>query len=597
MRYLILFAILSCTWLCPTNVYATAVGYVDNVDSEGNVGGWALDPQNPQNAAMVYFYLDGPAPSSGSAVNPVMASDNSAGTYIGKISTFYYRPDVDAAFGITGNHGFSFPLSSVPFSPQINARIQNSLPHVLYIYAVPSGMFGDDLSQLAPIQPSPNPAGLWVFTDTRGHFSTRVSTATPWNFQILVDLNQLQRADFAGNPSLLKPLAADGVWAITVNSPDLSDADWTGILSNLNASNWLVSEDNPTSATDYNRLSRLMGHTVNGSFNYFEDTIGFFNTLNETGYYTTLSHGQISTNWWFQPNMVPTNHQISDIINGNNDAAGGHYWEAHPGVSGKIIVHTRSYGQGDPRRNLVDLALADARTSGAAIELTSEGGGETSFDWWTALDVNGFVNANIKANKKAYILMPSVSGSESRDYLFQVQSIVPYLAEHNLLENKNLYFVLADYGRFQPPYTGVLKGDDDTSPDNSLLAAKNWLQELRSLPVQSTKFLGFIDGINQNVLQGWACMVGSMESIPVHVYLGGPVGQGGKMWKTFTPNGSNEPAVSKECGTSGTQYRFNIELPTGANALPSGQKIFMYAMSPLGIGETTLANSGVYSTP
>src|SRR5262249_46469472 len=62
-------------------------------DHSGSLNGWAYDPSTASSSIYVDFYVDGPAGS---------------GTFAGRVLADQSRPDVDAAFAIAGNHGFSF---------------------------------------------------------------------------------------------------------------------------------------------------------------------------------------------------------------------------------------------------------------------------------------------------------------------------------------------------------------------------------------------------------------------------------------------------------------------------------------------------------
>ncbi len=73
--------------------------------------GWAFDPDTPSQSIAVHVYKDGPP-----------------GVFSGGFTANISRPDVNAAFGITGNHGFV--ISPVP------DQFKDGLPHSVYIYAI-----------------------------------------------------------------------------------------------------------------------------------------------------------------------------------------------------------------------------------------------------------------------------------------------------------------------------------------------------------------------------------------------------------------------------------------------------------------------------
>lgn len=72
-------------------------GPVGNFEGVSNyvITGWTYDLTYPATSIWVHIYIDGPAGS---------------GTYIGACQANIPRSDVNNAFGITGNHGFSFAI-------------------------------------------------------------------------------------------------------------------------------------------------------------------------------------------------------------------------------------------------------------------------------------------------------------------------------------------------------------------------------------------------------------------------------------------------------------------------------------------------------
>lgn len=89
------------------------IGWLDGVNPNGRVWGWALDPDAPSSPITVRFYLDGPAGS---------------GTFIGEVTADSARPDVNERVGYSGDHGYVFNIpSTVP-----------SGIHSLYVYGIDS---------------------------------------------------------------------------------------------------------------------------------------------------------------------------------------------------------------------------------------------------------------------------------------------------------------------------------------------------------------------------------------------------------------------------------------------------------------------------
>jgi hypothetical protein len=66
------------------------IGVLDGVSATGVAGGWTYSPYDPNQSLQVHFYLDG--------------------NFIGATWANISRPDVNQAFGIGGNHGYSFQV-------------------------------------------------------------------------------------------------------------------------------------------------------------------------------------------------------------------------------------------------------------------------------------------------------------------------------------------------------------------------------------------------------------------------------------------------------------------------------------------------------
>lgn len=84
------------------------LGHINKADCNGIVG-WAYDPDTSGQSINVHIY-DGPA-------------------FVLSVSTSQSRPDVNQAFHITGQHGYSLDLP---------ARFKDGLPHTLKVYAINS---------------------------------------------------------------------------------------------------------------------------------------------------------------------------------------------------------------------------------------------------------------------------------------------------------------------------------------------------------------------------------------------------------------------------------------------------------------------------
>jgi len=101
----------------------SAFGYLDTKTStDGNFAGWAFDPNAGQDqpsgvSIFVDVYVDGPA-GSGAPGYRILANGS--------------RPDVKSAYGIIGDHGFTFTLPAQFQSDGLN--------HTIYPYAI--SLFG-----------------------------------------------------------------------------------------------------------------------------------------------------------------------------------------------------------------------------------------------------------------------------------------------------------------------------------------------------------------------------------------------------------------------------------------------------------------------
>ncbi len=86
-------------------------GWFDGIDSNLVARGWSFDPDNSSASDTVRFYIDG-------AVG--------VGALIGEATANEPRPDVNQAYGITGDHGFAF---------QIPSRYADGRQHYVHAYA------------------------------------------------------------------------------------------------------------------------------------------------------------------------------------------------------------------------------------------------------------------------------------------------------------------------------------------------------------------------------------------------------------------------------------------------------------------------------
>jgi Zn-dependent metalloprotease len=137
-------------------------GHVDDITSNGGIRGWAFDRQSSSDSITMHYYIGGPTGSG-------------APLFIG--STNVDRPDVNAAFSISGTHGFALPI------PQ---QYYDGAPHAVYVYGL----------------------------DQQGIFNPLID-GTAYTF------------NFAGAEGHVDSVGSDGVvrgWALDVNSKSTSIA-------------------------------------------------------------------------------------------------------------------------------------------------------------------------------------------------------------------------------------------------------------------------------------------------------------------------------------------------------------------------------------
>jgi len=123
-------------------------GTFEEVSCSGDsiiASGWAFDPDNSSDSISVNIYTDGPA----------IGNPSQKGSDKGNCLANIYRGDVNSSNGITGNHGFSCPISG----------ISDGVSHSVYIYAL-------DYSSGAKTVLSENPRSI---------------TCSPFSWQVKAD--------------------------------------------------------------------------------------------------------------------------------------------------------------------------------------------------------------------------------------------------------------------------------------------------------------------------------------------------------------------------------------------------------------------------
>ena len=100
----------------------------------------------------------------------------------------------------------------------------------------------------------------------------------------------------------------------------------------------------------------------------------------------------------------------------------------------------------------------------------------------------------------------------------------------------------------------------------------------------------------QQELVGWACDSSISRSISVHIYVGGPAGQGSYL-RSVQANLGNEAAVNTACETSGSRHRFVVPLTEAELRAHAGRSIHAYGISLRDGPNRALNNSGRHRIP
>ncbi len=107
-------------------------------------------------------------------------------------------------------------------------------------------------------------------------------------------------------------------------------------------------------------------------------------------------------------------------------------------------------------------------------------------------------------------------------------------------------------------------------------------QHSMGLPADHTT-IGMVDGISadQTKIMGWTCSSLVATSAQVNVYVKGPAGSGIYIGQ-YPANLPSEAAVNQACQGGGSNYRFEIPLPSSL-AQFAGQPIYIYGISAIGL--------------
>jgi hypothetical protein len=330
-----------------------------------------------------------------------------------------------------------------------------------------------------------------------GFASSNVKAMDANSFQILVDTNQIYPIEALQ----ASKFAADGLWTIPVNSIGV---DWNKMFTDINAQQWTISEDNPTATLGVDQTSDTLGRMVDGAMMYNED--GLATPLTDTQIEAYSSH--------IVPNFGP--------------------------IDNRLVLLTRTFKVTDPRRNQIIHALQSSKVSGATFEFNPEGAGNESYDEGCKYILS--------LGKKCYLLMPP--SNTTTDYLGDIQRAVGFFANAGLVNNPNVYFVIALYAR---EYTSVHFVSTALGDRNSIESVVKWLKEYRN-----QKPVGYQDGVANSICKttGWALDQDiPSTSIAVHIYANGPAGTGTLLGGYVTDQ--TRPDVNNAMNVTGN-HGFNI---------------------------------------
>lgn len=120
--------------------------------------------------------------------------------------------------------------------------------------------------------------------------------------------------------------------------------------------------------------------------------------------------------------------------------------------------------------------------------------------------------------------------------------------------------------------------------------------------VPGTSVVGYIDAVDAVAggyeVSGWACAKMMVDSIDVHVYVGGGAGIGTFVGAVKANRGS-EPAVATACQSVGTAYRYKFALTDAIRQAHGGKAIYVHGIAPANSGAANLLlnNSGAFAVP
>ena len=137
-------------------------------------------------------------------------------------------------------------------------------------------------------------------------------------------------------------------------------------------------------------------------------------------------------------------------------------------IGRRVIVMTRSFGNGDQRQAEMKHALANPNVAGATFE-ASPGHIDPA---WRLKEGCEYI---LGRHKKCYLVLPPAGGA--KDYLADVQQSIFYFGSA-VLNSPNVYVVLATYAR----PNALHYVSTDAADHNSIEAVVGWLKAYRANP-------------------------------------------------------------------------------------------------------------------
>lgn len=116
-----------------------------------------------------------------------------------------------------------------------------------------------------------------------------------------------------------------------------------------------------------------------------------------------------------------------------------------------------------------------------------------------------------------------------------------------------------------------------------LKAIKNMLNP-PTTPQTTGPITGWIERVRSSggrfYLYGWICSTGSRDPLEINLYTGGVYKAGGKMITAWNANELSDSSVATACKSTGTAYRYIIDLPSSWLKSEVGKPIYVYGLIP-----------------